>query len=422
MSADSSTVTASPAAPETHKGNFTVSPLAAWVNVALAALLMVATTPGRTQGLGLITEPLLKDLKIDPVTYAGINLWATLLGAAFCLPAGWLIDRWGLRKTTVSILLLLAGVVWQMSNIAGGIALLFVLVLLTRALGQSALSVASITAVGKGSGLRTGWAMGVYSLLIYVLMAVVFVVVGNVISGDGWRVAWSYLSLGLVAVAVLVALTLREPLKFMETNNRSEAGMTLGEALRTPVFWVFGGATALFGLVASGLGLFNEAVLAERGFNQETYHTFMAVTTLFALVGQMLFGWLSQRHSMGRLMGMAMFLYAIGLGALPTLQGKTQLWIFAGLFGTAAGFIGVVFFAIWGQAFGRAHLGRIQGAAQMLTVFASALGPLVFAKTHAITGSYATLLYALAPLVLVVGFVAWWTKVKPLEPSTSLLS
>ena len=60
--------------------------------------------------------------------------------------------------------------------------------------------------------------------------------------------------------------------------------MTLTSALNTPAFWVFGLATALYGLVASGLGLFNEAVLAERGFSQEIYHQFLAASALIALV------------------------------------------------------------------------------------------------------------------------------------------
>ena len=34
-----------------------------WVNLLVAALAMVGTLPGRTQGLGLITEPLLTDFK-----------------------------------------------------------------------------------------------------------------------------------------------------------------------------------------------------------------------------------------------------------------------------------------------------------------------------------------------------------------------
>src|SRR5436190_5071439 len=75
------------------------SPVARWLCVGVAALAMVATLPGRTQGLGLITEPLIADLHLDRVDYAAINLWATLLGAAFCVPWGWLTDRLGVRVT-----------------------------------------------------------------------------------------------------------------------------------------------------------------------------------------------------------------------------------------------------------------------------------------------------------------------------------
>ena len=52
-----------------------------WVNLVLAALAMVATLPGRTQGLGLVTEPLLADWRMDRVDFATANLWATLIGA-----------------------------------------------------------------------------------------------------------------------------------------------------------------------------------------------------------------------------------------------------------------------------------------------------------------------------------------------------
>src|SRR6202795_3398328 len=68
-----------------------------WANLFVAALAMVATLPGRTQGLGLVTEPLIADLRLDRVAYANINLWATLIGSLFCLPCGRLTDRFGPR-------------------------------------------------------------------------------------------------------------------------------------------------------------------------------------------------------------------------------------------------------------------------------------------------------------------------------------
>src|ERR1700730_2347129 len=75
-----------------------------WITVALAALAMVGTLPGRTQGLGLITEPLLADLHIDRVIYAPITLWSPLIGSLFCLPCGRLVDRFGSRLVLTVVL------------------------------------------------------------------------------------------------------------------------------------------------------------------------------------------------------------------------------------------------------------------------------------------------------------------------------
>jgi MFS family permease len=74
--------------------------------------------------------------------------------------------------------------------------------------------------------------------------------------------------------------------------------------------------------------------------------------------------------------------------------------------GVAGGFVMVVFFSFWGRAYGRAHLGRIQGAAQAMTVLASAVGPLVLALWVDTTGSYATAFYALAALVAALAAAA----------------
>src|SRR5678815_1535485 len=113
-----------------------------WVVMSVAALAMVATLPGRTQGLGLITESLLKDLRLDRVTFAQMNLWATLLGSLFCLGVGRLVDQLGSRVVLALVSLCLGGVVLAMSHTTA-ITSMFVWLILSRGLGQSALSVVS---------------------------------------------------------------------------------------------------------------------------------------------------------------------------------------------------------------------------------------------------------------------------------------
>lgn len=376
---------------------------------------MLATLPGRTHGLGLITEPLLRDLKINRVAFANINLWATLLGALFCLPVGWAIDRLGIRIVTVAMLLATGASAWALSSQTGAFFSLLLIVTLTRGFGQSALSVCSITSVGKWFPQRPGVAMGTFAFLMGFMFAASFGVIGWAVREHGWRVAWSAVAASLVfVVAPLALIFLKNPPQdatpqdvVADAVDEPVSGVSLADALRTPAFWIFAGATALFGLVSSGLGLFQQAVLQERGFDQKTYHNLLVVTTLLSLVAQLASGWLALRCSAGALTGVAMLIYAVALVLLPSVASDAQLWCFAGLMGISVGIITVIFFGVWGQLFGRAHLGRIQASAQMLTVLASAVGPLLFAQCHARFGSYSPILIGLAPIVLLLGIAAW---------------
>src|SRR5213075_1264412 len=148
-----------------------------------------------------------------------------------------------------------------------------------------------------------------------------------------------------------------------------------------------------FAFVSSGLGLFNESVLAERGFDRKTFEMFLVFTTLAALVGQLLCGWVGRRHQSKHLLAVALAIYAAGLASLPVSKQQTHLWFVAAAIGIAAGMMTVLFFSVWGELFGKAQLGRIQGAAQMCTVLASAAGPIAFAKAQHATGSYRGILW-----------------------------
>ena len=117
-----------------------------------------------------------------------MNFWATVLGAAFCLPAGWL-DRssWPACSTTLGILALLLLTVAFMSTLARSFTALFLWVVLARGLGQSALTVASITAVGKSFAARAGWPMAVYAMLFNAFLAAGFLGVGWLVLRWDWR-------------------------------------------------------------------------------------------------------------------------------------------------------------------------------------------------------------------------------------------
>lgn len=387
-----------------------------WVIVGLAALAMVGTLPGRTQGLGLITESLLKDLNLDRVTFAQMNLWATLLGAVFCLGFGRMQDQLGSRAVLTFLALSLGGVVLAMSTTTS-VTMLFVLLTLTRGLGQSALSITSLTMVGQWFNRRLNLAMGIYSVLLSMGFMAAFPVIGGAVQEYGWRAPWATIGWCLILVLAPLALLLarRGPESIglkMESGSITQEASSVSDftwlnALRTPAFWVFALASSTYNLVASGIGLFNESILAERGFAAGIYYRSLVITALTSLIGNLLGGWLAEKWSVNRLMALAMGLLAGALAGIPWLRAVWQVDIFAIVMGVAGGFVIVIFFSFWARTYGRAQLGRIQGMAQMLTVLASALGPLLLAKCHAWTGSYMTVFYIVAAVVMLLGVAAW---------------
>ena len=206
-----------------------------------------------------------------------------------------------------------------------------------------------------------------------------------------------------------------EPDGIKESGYEKATGFTLAQALATPSFWVFGISSAVYGLIASGIALFNESILAERGFDPSTYHRSLVIVALTALTGNFLGGWLSSKWRMNRLLSFAMVLLAGSLIALPFVRTQVHVAAYALVMGLAGGFIIVIFFSYWSAAYGRLHLGKIQGVAQALTVVASAVGPLLLAECVSRTGSYASIFYVLTGVVLVLAALAWMVRVPRLS-------
>lgn len=394
-----------------------------WHVLAVAALAMVGTLPGRTQGLGLITEPLLADLRLDRVAYAELNLWATLIGALFALGIGRVLDRYGSRVVLTAIALLLGIVVCVMSQAADFLTLA-AMVTLTRGFGQSALSVVSLAMIGQWFVRRIDRAMAIYSVVMSVGFMLAFPIVGALVQSWGWRNAWLAIGCALMAgLAPLAWLLVRRspeacglapdgddgsgPVRLESPAVGTEsAGYTWSAALATPAFWIFSIGAALYGLVASGIGLFNESILAERGFGPAVYYQTLVVTAITALTGNFLGGWLARHVSLGRLLAASLFVLAAGLAALPAVTTIAHVMTWAVAMGLGGGLVMVLFFSVWPRVYGRRHLGRIQGSAQALTVLASAVGPLLLAWCVAATGSYAAMFEILAAVIAVVGIGA----------------
>ncbi len=390
-----------------------------WVMLVIAALAMIATLPGRSVGLGLITEALLIDLELSRVNYSVMTFWATLIGASFTLLCGPLIDRFGVRWVLSATLLALGVVVYSMS-IVSGLLVFAVLLTLVRGFGQSALSVASLATVGKWFTRRLSIAMGIFAVMIGIGFVIAIATAQLTIASGSWQATWQGIALGIIGLGLISILLVRrspesiglapdtaEDTAAGEEDERSSMGFTVWETLKLPAFWVFTLGSAVYNLIIAGVLLFNESILNEYGFDSTVYQKAIIAYLIVGLIANLLGGWLAQRWSIGKLMSIAMMLVGAYLWLFPVLQSEWQVVLHATLLGASGGVVTVIFFTSYGTLFGRPHLGKIQGVAQIFAVFASASGPWLLATVFESSGSYQPVFYGLLPVVLILAVAAW---------------
>ena len=413
------------------------------VSIGVAAAAMVGTLPGRTHGLGLITEWLITDLQLDRVAYATLNFWATLIGASFCLPIGWLIDKLGVRWVFFTVVLGLVASVLGMTTVqpseavvwmivpepseSGTLATapvprdLFLFVLLTRGFGQSALSVVSLAIIGKAVGRSAGWPMGLYSFLVAFGFMAAFGIVKVMEPSlqNNWRQLWWGIGVGVLFVTPLAFLLRSSNKSDKATLTDVGTSKTLLQAMRSYSFWVFALATSYYGLVASGTSLFHEALLAERGFPRDVFLNITILAPLVGLLANIGAGFLSRIVPLGFILCGALVVQGVAMLLFPSVTELWHVYAYAVAMGVAGGIQTVVFFSVWGKLYGPKHLGKIQAAAQLLTVLASATGPLVLAVGNKLVGHYGPVVQGLAGVSFVLALATLLERQSRTTPTPS---
>jgi len=399
-----------------------------WGTILVGALAMAATYPGRTHGLGTITEPMQTDLGLADddgrVFYSSLNLWATLIGALFCLPAGWLLDRYDRRWILAGNFVCLGLTVLWMSVVQSWEEL-FAALILTRGLGQSALSVVSITVVAKSfSSRRFGFAMAWYSIFVGVFFSLMGKTVGWAITEEklDWRTIWGRIGMTLTALA-LTAFFIRGKGDGAEAGRSAESaeqdGSTLWQALATPAFWVISCTISIWGMISAGFSLFNEHIFRGQGFGKEIFFHVVVIMPIIAVAANFFFGWLVRYVKFTYLLTACLLTTSASLYGWPYATQPWHAYAYAVAAGISSGAVTLLFFAAWRTMFGPRELGRIQSVAQMMTVFASAAGPLVFALGNRADNSYAPVFHKLAAAVFVLALIACVTPMPRFTKETA---
>jgi MFS family permease len=191
---------------------------------------------------------------------------------------------------------------------------------------------------------------------------------------------------------------------------------TLGEAVRTPAFWLIslGHASALFVVVAMSVHLVSHLRESQGYTLGQASSVVMALTFTF-MVGNLTGGFLGDRVNKRALLVTCMAMHCTGLLLLSHAVNPWMVGGFVVIHGLAWGWRGPQMTAIRADYFGRAAFGKIMGVSNMVILSGTILGPLIAGFAYDRTGNY-RLGFDILAFIALTGSVFFLLARRPVPP------
>ncbi|MFN2282495.1 MAG: MFS transporter, partial [Anaerolineales bacterium] len=180
-----------------------------WLMVPVAMVAQAVTGVGQTYGISVFNPSLLESLGISLSALSGAYMVGTLAAALPQTLIGSLMDRLGIRKTTLGILLLL-GAACQLFSRVDSLPALLVGFFSLRLLGQGALSLMAGNIPALWFRKRLGTVTGIVSSGFSISMAVLPPFFLYLINQLGWRAAYARLGVLVWLIALPLVALLRD--------------------------------------------------------------------------------------------------------------------------------------------------------------------------------------------------------------------
>ncbi len=390
----------------------------AWTDVRVTtagALALCLTAPGQTAAVSVFVDPMAADLGVSRAAVSTAYLIGTLAGAAALPLVGRAMDRRGARPVLLVVGAVFGAVLVCLSVVSGLVGLTAGFVGI-RFAGQGALSLLATTLVAYHVQQRLGTAIGIVTAVGSAGISLVPIGLEALIAEHGFRTAWLVQGIAVWLLVVPIALlgvprrSRRRAPTAPPPATGQQAGRSTGavrHVMRVPMFWVLTGGVGVLALVGTALTFHQVDVLGERGLTSaEAAATFLP-QTLAGLASTLLIGIVLDRISPRPAMVGSMLMLVAALVAAGFLAPGWGAVLYGVTLGIAGNSFRTIEAAVLPRYFGTEGIGEIRGVVHMITVAASAVGPLLLALGHAAVGTYRPVLLALTllPIGLLAGIL-----------------
>ncbi|HMV47046.1 MAG TPA: MFS transporter [Blastocatellia bacterium] len=319
---------------------------------------------------------------------SGNTFGKTLVLPLFGFAAGWIIDRFGLKR------LMIVGILFGAISIIGlgqvNTLPLFYTCFIFNALGYvCAGPLPNQVLLTRWFKESRGKAMG-FAYLGIGLGGAITVKMASWLTGRfGWQTALLYL--GILMAIVALPLTLMTDDKAQEFGQKNTTpAVPLGEILRSPSFYLLAiGSLCSIGAVGATNQHLKLFLARDNGFSQDAAANVIALVLFTSNVGRILMGWLADRFPKKFVMILIYLLVAAGIPLLFFIQSPGAIYLFAIVFGIGMGGDYMIIPLMAAELFGVRVMGRVMGLIIVVDGLAEAWVPKLVGRLRDQNPTYA---------------------------------
>jgi predicted MFS family arabinose efflux permease len=361
-----------------------------WVVFGSMIGLTVGNGPIVFFTFGVFLGPVTREFGWDRATFSSSLLVGHGLAALAYPFLGRAIDRFGIRRVTLTFIVLFSLSTAALSLAPPSAAVFIAMAGLCGLLSAGQAPLPYAKAVSSWFDERRGLALGVAMTGIGIGATLVPQFARAVIDAYGWRAG--YVALGALTLAVafpVVALFIREPdRRAFRDSDGVVPGLTVIESLQTSSFWLL--AVAVFLVVTTINGIVGHLVplLTDRGFELRQATATLSAVGLSTIAGRLIAGYLLDRFFAPYVTAGLFLLPLVGVSVLVAGAGGWAPLAAAISLGFALGAeVDAIGFLV-SRYFGLRSYGEIYGCIFAIFTVGTGLGPVLMGLSFDATQSY----------------------------------
>jgi MFS family permease len=327
----------------------------------------------------------------------GFGLAAITLGMVSPILGRW-IDRFGPRRIILPCMTVYCCAMLSLALLRSHIWQFYLTCIVLGVVGNGAAHLAYSRSISTWFQRRLGTALAFVMVGAGLGAMILPVVAQAIISRSGWRAA--YLSLGSLALLLGLPLSWRYIVERggarRETAPVAHSGLTWQQGVRSFAFWIIVAILFVSSISMNGAITHLSALLTDRGITPGDAALCASLLGGSSVLGRIGVGWLLDRFFGARVSLVVNLVTAAGIFLLAHASSFSAGCLAAALIGIGAGGEAAITPYLLTRYFGLRAFSTLYGLTWTFYAAAGAIGPVILGRAFDLTGSYTSLLVALA--------------------------